>query len=44
MTGTHSIYSEWHGLEIMFHVANLMPLAPNDPQQVRDQRLGPARS
>ena len=34
MTGTHSVYSAWQGMEIMFHVANLMPVAPNDPQQV----------
>jgi hypothetical protein len=35
LSGEFSVYAEWQGFGLMFHVANLMPLAPNDPQQVR---------
>ena len=34
MTGELSVSTEYAGLEIMFHVAPLMPYDPNDPQQV----------
>ena len=36
MTGEYSVSTEFAGLEVMFHVAPLMPFDPNDPQQVRD--------
>ena len=35
MNGEHSVSTEFAGLEVMFHVAPLMPYDPNDPQQVR---------
>ena len=34
MTGEFSVSTEFAGLEVMFHVAPLMPYDPNDPQQV----------
>ena len=34
LTGEFSVQTEFAGLEIMFHVATLMPFDPNDPQQV----------
>lgn len=33
-TGTHSIFTEYSGFEIMFHVSTLLPLVPGDEQQV----------
>lgn len=40
-TGTHSIYTSWQQLEIMFHVSTLLPFRPNDPQQMaRKSRIG----
>jgi hypothetical protein len=33
-TGTHSVYSKFHGLNVMFHVATLLPHSSLDPQQV----------
>lgn len=40
-TGEHSIYTEFQGLEIMFHVATYIPFSPNDRQQVaRKRHLG----
>ena len=35
MTGESSVSTEFAGLDVMFHVAPLMPYDPNDPQQVR---------
>jgi len=32
--GETSIFTEWKGCEVMFHVATLMPLNVTDPQQV----------
>jgi len=37
-TGTHSIYTQFHDMEIMFHVAPLLPYYPNDPQQLERKR------
>ena len=34
MTGEFSVSTKFAGLEVMFHVAPLMPFDPNDPQQV----------
>ena len=34
MTGEYSVSTEFADLEVMFHVAPLMPYDPNDPQQV----------
>jgi len=33
--GTESIYTEWKGLDIMYHVSTLLPHAPNDKQQLQ---------
>ena len=35
LTGQESVFTDFHHLEVMFHVAPLMPFTPNDPQQVR---------
>jgi hypothetical protein len=37
-TGRHSIYTEFQGLEIMFHVATYIPFTPEDRQQVERKR------
>ncbi|PRP87563.1 hypothetical protein PROFUN_04590 [Planoprotostelium fungivorum] len=37
-TGTHSVYTKYNGVEIMFHVPTLIPYTPNDPQQVERKR------
>ena len=31
-TGTHSIFTEWQDLNIMFHVSTLLPLLPGDDE------------
>lgn len=41
MTGEFSVSTDFAGLEVMFHVAPLMPYDPNDPQQVRLTLLCP---
>ena len=33
-TGEHSVYTQFHGREIMFHVSTLLPWTPNNRQQV----------
>jgi hypothetical protein len=38
VTGTHSYYSRYRGLELMFHVAPLLPYLPLDTQQVERKR------
>lgn len=35
LTGQFSYYTDYKELEVMFHVATLLPLMNNDPQQVR---------
>jgi RAP1 GTPase activating protein 1 len=37
-TGKSSVYSTWRGLEIMYHVATLLPYDPQDPQQVAKRK------
>ncbi|XP_062523523.1 signal-induced proliferation-associated 1-like protein 1 [Corticium candelabrum] len=37
-TGTHSVYTSFHGCEIMFHVSTLLPYMPNKQQQVLRKR------
>lgn len=34
-TGTHSLYTNYQGYEVMFHVSTMLPYMPNNPQQVR---------
>ena len=34
LTGEESLYTEYNDLELMFHVATLMPFTEYDPQQV----------
>ena len=33
-TGTHSLYTTYHGYEVMFHVSTMLPFTPTNPQQV----------
>lgn len=33
-TGTHSLFTESHGMECMFHVSTMLPLDPKDAQKV----------
>lgn len=37
-TGTHSVYTEHKGFEIMFHVSTLLPFQANDLQRVERKR------
>merc|ERR1711988_532427 len=37
-TGTHSRYTRYRGMDIMFHVSTLLPHNPNDPQQLERKR------
>lgn len=32
--GSHSYYVDWHGIEVMYHVAQLMPYNPSDVDKV----------
>ena len=34
LTGEYSVFTEFQNLEVMFHVASLLPYTPNDSQQV----------
>ncbi len=34
-TGEWSVYTEFEGHEVMFHVSTLLPFSEGDPQQVR---------
>jgi hypothetical protein len=34
LTGEYSVFTEFQNLEVMFHVAPLLPYTPNDSQQV----------
>ena len=38
-TGEESVFTEYKNMEVMFHVATLMPFSANDPQQVRTSSL-----
>lgn len=33
-TGLHSVYSQYQGCEVIFHVSTLLPFTPNNRQQV----------
>ena len=33
-TGTPSVFTDWNGCQIMYHVSTLLPFSPSDPQQV----------
>ncbi|XP_041850512.1 signal-induced proliferation-associated 1-like protein 3 [Melanotaenia boesemani] len=37
-TGTHSLYTNYQGYEIMFHVSTMLPYMPNNPQQLLRKR------
>jgi len=37
-TGTHSVYTQFNDMEIMFHVAPMLPYYPNDKQQLERKR------
>lgn len=40
-SGTHSVYTRWKDIEIMFHVSTLLPLYKKDPQQLeRKKHIG----
>jgi len=39
LTGEYSVFTEFQGLDVMFHVSTLMPFSPNDPQQARHWSL-----
>jgi len=40
-TGKYSVYTDWRGFEIMFHVSTLLPYMENNPQQIdRKRHLG----
>lgn len=34
LTGLYSVYTNWRGIEIMFHVSTLLPYEKHDPQKV----------
>ena len=34
MTGSQSLHTVYQGHEIMFHVSTLLPITPDNPQQV----------
>ncbi|GAM18145.1 hypothetical protein SAMD00019534_013200 [Acytostelium subglobosum LB1] len=37
-TGTHSLYTDFKGNEVMFHVSTMLPYCPGDPQQIERKR------
>jgi hypothetical protein len=37
-TGKQSVFTVWRGLEIMYHVATLLPYDPQDPQQLTKRK------
>jgi RAP1 GTPase activating protein 1 len=37
-TGTHSFYTKWNELEIMFHIAPMLPYNASDRQQLERKR------
>ena len=38
LTGLHSVYTHWRGIEIMFHVSTLLPYEKSDPQKLQRKR------
>lgn len=39
LTGLYSVYTNWRGIEIMFHVSTLLPYEKHDPQKVSGRRF-----
>lgn len=39
LTGLYSVYTNWRGIEIMFHVSTLLPYEKHDPQKVSGRKL-----
>ncbi|KAK5574705.1 hypothetical protein RB653_009958 [Dictyostelium firmibasis] len=37
-TGTHSLYTDYHGNEVMFHVSTMLPFSTTDHQQIERKR------
>merc|ERR1711916_23997 len=37
-TGTYSLYTEWRGFNVMWHVATMLPFFPTDFQQLQRKR------
>jgi len=37
-TGKHSVFTNWNGNQIMFHVSTLLPHNSSDPQQIEKKR------
>lgn len=35
LTGTHSVYTNWRNIEIMFHVSTMLPYEAHDAQKVK---------
>ncbi|XP_031776631.1 uncharacterized protein LOC100122885 isoform X2 [Nasonia vitripennis] len=38
LTGLYSFYTNWRGIEIMFHVSTLLPYEKHDPQKLQRKR------
>nr|XP_018897162.1 PREDICTED: uncharacterized protein LOC109030581 [Bemisia tabaci] len=38
LTGRYSVYTNWRGIEIMFHVSTLLPYEKHDPQKLQRKR------
>jgi RAP1 GTPase activating protein 1 len=38
-TGSHSLYTNFHDFEVMFHVSTYLPFRPHDPQQARQSSV-----
>ena len=38
LTGFHSVYTHWRGIEVMFHVSSLLPYEKSDPQKLQRKR------
>ncbi len=37
-TGTHSIYTDYRGFEVMYHVSSMLPFCEDDEQQLQRKR------
>ncbi|XP_063993612.1 uncharacterized protein Rsh isoform X2 [Diachasmimorpha longicaudata] len=38
LTGLYSVYTNWRGIEIMFHVSTMLPYEKHDPQKLQRKR------
>ncbi|CAH1711684.1 unnamed protein product [Aphis gossypii] len=38
LTGTHSVYTNWRNIEIMFHVSTMLPYEAHDAQKLQRKR------